>query len=171
MQKKDKKDLAIESAEILNKLRQDIRGNSYTYMEWVRLLKRVKISYYQRTLPRLINLGILKEEGVKIVNNRALTLYYLSTDPIHYSVLYSIHEESRALARKVKNEKKEEPILIMNQPELETKITQKDIISFSQDKNEKRTLALSFFRDIDLVEELRNRGFEVTAEKVTTIKL
>ena len=136
---------------------------SSTYIELVSLLKEYKVPYYTRTVSKLIEQGWLKGHSHgNGVGNTGLS-YVFKDEPIHYSVLIPIYEEIRDRAR-VHRENGE-------------KRTEERAKAFKATYNhfpvERINQANKFeeFTDTDLVTELRKRGYEVTAEKTTVIKL
>ena len=160
---KNEKDLALRGAENLNKLRVDANGRSSTYIELVSLLKEYKVPYYTHTVSRLIEQGWLKGHNHgNSIGNTGLS-YVFKDEPIHYSVLIPIYEEIRNKGRvhRKRGEKR----------------TEERAKAFAATYNRipfeliKQANKFEEFTDADLVAELRKRGYEVTAEKVTVIKL
>ena len=160
---KNEKDLALRGAENLNKLRIDANGRSSTYIELVSLLKEYKVPYYTHTVSRLIEHGWLKGHNHwGKVGNTGLS-YVFQDEPIHYSVLIPIYEEIRNKGRvhRKRGEKRAGERARAFQATYNRFPV--ELINQSDKLNE--------FTDSDLVTELRKRGYEVTAEKTTVIKL
>ena len=160
---KKEKDLALRGAGNLNKLRVEANGRSSTYIELVSLLKEYKVPYYTYTVPRLIEQGILKGHDTgNYIGNTGLS-YVFQDEPIHYSVLIPIYEEIRSKGRvhRKNGEKRTE------------ERAKKFKTTYNPYPAERIKQANKFeeFTDAELVAELRKRGYEVTAEKVTVIKL
>lgn len=149
---KREKDLALRGAENLNKLRIDANGMSLSCTEWLALFKKYKVPYYVYAGSRFIEQGILKEHDIRKHNGNIYSSYVLQDKPIHYSVLIPIYDRIRD-----RRKKRPRTFSIANHGV--------SIITASQEDRFKD------FTDAELVQELRDRGFTVTAEKVTTIKL
>lgn len=160
---KKEKDLALRGAENLNKLRIDANGRSSTYVELVSLLKEYKVPYYTHTVSRLIEQGWLKGHDTgNYIRNTGLS-YVFKDEPIHYSVLIPIYEEFRSKRR----------VYRKNGEKRGEERARKFKATYNPYPAERIKQANKFeeFTDADLVAELRKRGYEVTAEKVTVIKL
>ena len=167
---KKEKDLALRGAENLNKLRIDANGRSSTYVELVSLLKEYKVPYYTHTVSRLIEQGWLKGHDTgNYIGNTGLS-YVFKDEPIHYSVLIPIYEEIRNKGRvhRKNGEKRAEE----RAKKFKTTAQSKSISEILRDSIvNPKTFPVSNITDADLVAELRKRGYEVTAEKITVIKL
>ena len=159
---KNEKDLALRGAENLNKLRIDANGVSSFFSEWVALFKEYKVPYYTSIFSSFVEQGILKEYGVKNHRGNMYSSYVIQDKPIHYSVLIPIYEKARNRGRVIKSnvskraEKRARTFSIANH----------GVSITSLDENK-----LKDFTDAELVSALRDRGYTVTAEKTTVIKL
>ena len=160
------KDLAVRSAEILNEIikdaNSDIGAFTATRSEWTKIFSEYKLPYRHITVKRLIDDKLLiKADEKRNANNRMYDLYSFDIKSIGYTYLMSIHDKQREKGIKNHNKnkmKKEKPRTFS--------IANHGVSITSLDENK-----LKDFTDSDLVTELRKRGYEVTAEKITVIKL
>ena len=158
------KDLAVRSAEILNEIiksaNSDIDRLTATRSEWTELFSQHKLPYRHKTVKRLIDDNLLiKVDEKRNANNRMYDLYVFDIKSIHYSYLLSIHDTQREKGRVNKKRTEERAKALA---------ATYNRIPFELIKQANK---FEEFTDSDLVTELRKRGYEVTAEKITVIKL
>ena len=161
------RELSIRSANISNEIRLMANRKdgiiSATYTEWDKIITAYKLPYRVETLRRFIDDGVLfKVSEKRNANNRLYNLYSFKNTPLHFSYFERIHNDRREKASKNYNNKKD-----MKKERTRTfSIANHGVSITSLDEKE-----LKDFTDSELVTELRDRGYTVTAEKVTVTKL
>ncbi len=162
------RELSIRSANISNEIR--IMSNrkdgviSATYTEWDKIITAYNLPYRIETLSNFIDDGVLfKVSEKRNANNRLYNLYSFKNTPLHFAYFEKIHSNRRQKARKNYNNKND-----MKKEKPRTFSIANHGVSITSFNNEKE---LKDFTDSELVTELRDRGYIVTAEKVTVTKL
>lgn len=179
---KKEKDLALRGSENLNKLRIDANGMSSFFTEWVALMKEYKVPYYTHIVTELIEEGVLKRDGSKIHSGNTYSSYVFQDKPIHYTTLIPLYDKARKRGLKRKNKANDKAKAFKANVTKHRSVS--DTIRDSIVKPKTFSIAnhgvsitsldenkLKDFTDAELVSELRDRGYTVTAEKVTVIKL
>ena len=138
--------LALRGAKNLNRLRVDGRGVKITKAKWIEYFKAYKVPYYMVSINKLIERNVMKSSGnVEVNTNQRVNVYSFSDSDIHFSTLIEIYEEIRNKGRA-------------------DSITYKEVAPICEVKYQKH------YSDKELVQELRERGYTVTAEKTEVVE-
>ena len=155
------KEKALLNAEKINSVRKNHEGSVDLISNWTSLFRDAGVQYIYKMASELRKLGYLKN-AVDSEYGYELSFFEFTDKPIYYKDLIPIFREIYDY-----NQKKSPNAKSKSERPKTFSIANHGVSIFSASQEDR----FKDFTDAELVQELRDRGFTVTAEKVTTIKL
>ena len=142
-----------------NEFRIEHSDVEHTREEWIILMRDAKLLYYCTLYPRLKDEGILEEFSSKLSPNGSIVPTFMFTDrPIHKSLLEAISKSYKKERQEPKEEREDK---VITSPEAHKLLEFDPLTGYN----------LSLKGDAELVNELRIRGYEISATKTVTVNL
>lgn len=171
-----KEDRAKKYSEEWNRLRISLGKATFTRYDLEKIARRFGVAYITLVIKELVELGVISKMGE---NENRIDVFRFNEKPIHHSIFIRIFDKQNIQKKKrderERMEREKANGGVLSRDGRKPKVSDERILDLMFDNkllNKQRRPSpdeLARISDTDLVSELRNRGYDVTAKKTIEI--